>query len=177
MCTKNHKHMRYSSRGTECDRIFVILGHFCPFNPSPLKTRKPKLWKNEYSIWRSHHFKLSNKKHDHVMYAYSDMECNGYNFLSFQAIFALLQKLTPPPPPPYWPWKIKFGKKGQYFCPFTPSPLKSQKMKISKMKKNPGDIIFYTSVPKIMIIPYTVPEIWCMTDIIVIFILGNTFPF
>ena len=30
------------------------------------------------------------------MYAYSDMECNGYNFLSFQAIFALLQKLTPP---------------------------------------------------------------------------------
>ena len=23
------------------------------------------------------------------MYAYSDMECNGYNFLSFQAIFAL----------------------------------------------------------------------------------------
>ena len=106
MCTKNHKHMRYSSRGTECDRIFVILGHFCPFNPSPLKTRKPKLWKNEYSIWRSHHFKLSNKKHDHVMYAYSDMECNGYNFLSFQAIFALLQKLTPPPyPPPIDPEK------------------------------------------------------------------------
>ena len=31
---------------------------------------------------------------------------------------------------------------------------------------------FYTSIPKIMIIWYTVLEIWCMTDVIVIFILG-----
>ena len=28
---------------------------------------------------------------------------------------------------------------------------------------------FYTNVPKIMIIWYTVPEIWCVTDVIVIF--------
>ena len=28
---------------------------------------------------------------------------------------------------------------------------------------------FYISVPKIVIICYTVPEIWCLTDVIVIF--------
>ena len=54
------------------------------------------------------------------------------------------------------------------FCPFT--PLTVQKMKISKKwKKNLEILSFYTSVPKIMIICYTVPEIWCMTDAIVIF--------
>ena len=36
---------------------------------------------------------------------------------------------------------------------------------------------FYTSVPKIMIICYTVPEIWRMMDVIAIYILGYTFPF
>ena len=35
---------------------------------------------------------------------------------------------------------------------------------------------FYTSVPKIMIILYTVPEIWCMTDVIVIFHFRLFFP-
>ena len=32
---------------------------------------------------------------------------------------------------------------------------------------------FYTGVPKIMIIDYTVPEICCMIDVIVIFHLGQ----
>ena len=34
---------------------------------------------------------------------------------------------------------------------------------------------FYASLPKIMIICYTVPEIWRMTDVIVIFYLGVFF--
>ena len=33
------------------------------------------------------------------------------------------------------------------------------------------------SVPKIMIIHYTVPEMWRETDVIAIFILSYTFPF
>ena len=33
----------------------------------------------------------------------------------------------------------------------------------------PRDIIIYTSVPKIMIICYTLPEIWHVMDVIVIF--------
>ena len=50
------------------------------------------------------------------------------------------------------------------FCPFT--PLKTQKIKISS---------FYTSVPKIMIICYTVLEISWVTDIIFIFHFGLVF--
>ena len=34
---------------------------------------------------------------------------------------------------------------------------------------------FYTRVPKIMIIGYTVPEIWHMRDVIVIFHFGQKF--
>ena len=45
------------------------------------------------------------------------------------------------------------------FCPFT--PLTTQKVKI--LKKN-LEISFYTSVPKNMIICYTVSEIWCMMN-------------
>ena len=41
----------------------------------------------------------------------------------------------------------------------------------------PGDIMFYTSVPKIMIIRYTVLKIWHMTDVIVIFHFGLFLPF
>ena len=37
----------------------------------------------------------------------------------------------------------------------------------------PGDIIIlHTGVPKIMIICYTFPEIWCVTNVIVIFRFG-----
>ena len=61
-----------------------------------------------------------------------------------------------------------------FFYPFT--PLTAQKIKISKKFKKFLEISsFYTSVPKIMIIGYTVPEIWHMTDIIVIFHFGLFF--
>ena len=50
------------------------------------------------------------------------------------------------------------------FCPFT-----AQKIKILKKWKNHLEISsFYISVPKIMIRWYLVPEIWCVTDVIVI---------
>ena len=47
------------------------------------------------------------------------------------------------------------------FYPFT-----SLTARKTKLKKTPGDILFYNSVPKIMIMCHTVPEIWCMTDVI-----------
>ena len=51
-------------------------------------------------------------------------------------------------------------------------------MKISKKLKKPLEIPpFYIIVPKIMIIGYIVPEIWHVTDVIVIFILGYFLPF
>ena len=53
-------------------------------------------------------------------------------------------------------------------CPFT--PLTAQKMKIFlKSKKYLDTLSFNKSVPEIMIICFTVPEIWHMTDLIVIF--------
>ena len=51
--------------------------------------------------------------------------------------------------------------------------LTARKIKISKMKKKHLEIFsFYTSVPKIMIISYTVPEIWHVTHVIFIFYFG-----
>ena len=43
------------------------------------------------------------------------------------------------------------------------------------MKKMPGDIIILHKCTKIMIICYTVPEIWRVTDVIVIFHFGLFF--
>ena len=65
-----------------------------------------------------------------------------------------------------------------FFCPFI--PLTAQKMKIwkkwkRKKKKRLTITSFYTHIPKIMIICYTVPEIWCMTNVIVIFHFGLFF--
>ena len=53
------------------------------------------------------------------------------------------------------------------FCPF--AFLTSQKIKIKqKWKKKHLEISsFYNSVPKIMIICYTIPEIWCVTNVII----------
>ena len=54
------------------------------------------------------------------------------------------------------------------FCPFT--PLTAQNIKFRKNEKKRLEIpSFYTCVPKIMIICYTVPEIWHVTDVIIIF--------
>ena len=85
------------------------------------------------------------KNDNHRMYGSWDMKHDGHNFLSF--------------------WTI--------FCPFT--PLKAQKIKIlKKWKKYLQILSFYTSVPKI-IIWYIPPQIWCMTDVIVIFQFGLLF--
>ena len=63
---------------------------------------------------------------------------------------------------------------GQFFGPFT--TLTAQKMKISKKRKRTMEILsFNTIVPKIMIICFTVPEIWHVTDVIVIFHFGQFF--
>ena len=61
-----------------------------------------------------------------------------------------------------------------YFLPFY--FLTAWKIKIKKKwKKHLKISLFYNSVPKIMIICYTVPEIWCMTDVTVIFHFGLFF--
>ena len=76
--------------------------------------------------------------HNHMMYVTWDIKCDRYYFLSF--------------------WSI--------FCPFT--PLTAQKIKIlKKWKKFMETSSFYISVPKITIRRCTVPQIWCVTDVII----------
>ena len=141
-----------------------------------------------------------------MMYAYSDMEClHRHNFCHFRPLFAILPhywprklkfgknvKKTPgdiillhmctinQDHMMYGSYDMKFNRQNFFvflgnFLSFY--SLTSWKMKIPKRKKTLGISSFYTSVQKIMIIHYTVPEIWRMTDVIVIFILGYTFPF
>ena len=70
---------------------------------------------------------------------------------------------------------------GHFFSFNHPPPLQMiQKIKILKKKKKkrkkfPEILPFYTSVPKIMTICHTVPEIWHMADLIVIFHFGPFF--
>ena len=61
-----------------------------------------------------------------------------------------------------------------YFLPFYPhnSPINEN---FPKMKKRIEISSFYTSVPKTMIICYTVPEIWRVADVIAIFDFGLFF--
>ena len=60
-----------------------------------------------------------------------------------------------------------------FFSPFT--PLTTRNMKISTKMRKPLQISFYTSVPKIMIICYTVPEKWHVIHVIFIFHFGFFF--
>ena len=59
---------------------------------------------------------------------------------------------------------------GLFFTFFTPNSPKNDIFK--KMKKTLEISLFNKSVPKIMLICFTVPEIWHVTDIIVIFHFG-----
>ena len=122
MCTKNHNHMRYSSWGTEWDRTLYHFGPFFAFfalltpyltnPPPPNNSEKQSFGKMQKKIGDVIIVNLYNKKHDHMMYGYSDMECDRYNFLSFQAIF----------------------------CSF--APLFTMKIEVwKKCNKTPGDII------------------------------------
>ena len=70
----------------------------------------------------------------------------------------------------YSSWDIRHNR--QFFvilCHFLPfDPINNPKhQNLEKMKKNMEISSFYKSVPKIMIICYTVPEMWCVTDVII----------
>ena len=127
------------------DRIFCHLDCFLPFYPH----NNPK----------NQHFEKLKRLSGviiilhmctindiHMMYGVWDINCDKQNFSSFWTVFCRFNLLTT--------WKIKILK---------------------NWKKHLEISSFYTSVPKIMIICYTVPEIWCVTDVIVIFHFGLFF--
>ena len=140
MCAENQSQevnfLRYEVR-----QIFLLFWViFCLFNPLPLTTQKNKIFKK----WKKSSgdviiLNLCNKKHDHMMYAYSDMEClRRHNCFLFQAIFCI-------------------------FCSFT--AILTPEIKIwKKCKKHLGILSFYTCVPLIKTIWCMDPEIWSSTD-------------
>ena len=94
---------------------------------------QPCLWTNKIKIlkkWNNtwRHYHFTNINHSHMMHGSTDTECNRHNFLSFLDCFLPFYSLTTR--------KVKILKNGRKFLEISP---------------------FYTSVPKIMTICYTVP--------------------
>ena len=147
-CTKTHDHMLYCSWDMSrdgCNCCFSFWAIFCPFTPET--AQKIKIPKK----W---------KKRPEISSFYTIV-------LKIMIIGYTVPEIWPVTDNCYYSfWAI--------FCPFT--PLAAQKIKISKQWKPDLEISsFYTSVPKIMITGYTVPEIRYVTH--VIFILGSFLPF
>ena len=108
----------------------------CPFTPTKSKNQTFQTLKKTPGAFIILHKWIKNR--DHMLYCSLDMAHNGCNcYFSFWAIF----------------------------CPFT--SVTAQKNKLKENKKNTWKYHYFTIVyqkPKIMIICYTVPEIWCTTD-------------
>ena len=126
------------------DRIFCHFGPFLPFYPppcpTPLTTWKIKtLKKKKKTPGDIIILHICTKNHDHLLYCSLDMAWNRCN-----CCFFILG----------------------YFLQFYLSN-STKNQNLTKMKKTPGDILFHNSAPKIMIICYTVHEIWYVTDVII----------
>ena len=202
MCTKNHNHMRYSSWDTKWDRIFCHFGPFFAFlTPCPPTTHKTKFLKKKkkktsrdviilnlrnkkarsynvclfsYGVFAQTIFCHFRPVFDFLSHYWLQKLKFGKNvkkyldLLSFYTCVPLIKIICLVPE--IWSSIYVFVTLIIFFCPFySPNTLK---MKISKMKKTLQISSFYTGVPKIMIICYTVPEIWHVSDVIVVFILG-----
>ena len=102
--------------------------------------------KKKKNAWIYHHFTQVYQNHNPRLYCSWDMAHDGCNYFSF--------------------WTI--------FCSFTAEKIKISK-KMKKKKKKNLEISFYTSVPKIMTICYTILEIWHVTNVIVLFCFGQFF--
>ena len=83
MCTKNHN-QGYSPWDTEWHNFLCHLGSFLPHAENQ-NFEKKKKGSGDVII-----LNLCSKKHNQMMYAYSDMEYDRHNFLSFRSFFALL---------------------------------------------------------------------------------------
>ena len=182
-----------------------IFCHFGPLFAllSPYSNEKSKFWENEKIPGDIIILHMRTKNDNHMMYGSWDIEHDGQNFfLSFWTIFCTFTPLTTQRVKilkkwkhhleiyhftqvyhkwqswcflRYGAWRTEFFVILERFLPFPP-PKNPKNKTFQKMKKIPGGIItLHTSVPKIMIICYTVPEIWCITDVSVIFHFGLFF--
>ena len=113
---------------------------FCCFGPfcATLLTPKIKLWNKFLKTWK--YYPITHVYHKRRSYDVWFLRYKAWHiFLSFWVIFCSLTLLTT--------WKMKIS---------------------TKWKITPGEIIIlhkFTKTPDHML--YCVPEIWCMTDIII----------
>ena len=134
--------MIYGSWDMERNRqnFFVILDHFLP-SYLPEQSVKSKFWKNEKKACR---------------YNFTHV----YHKLSITFIWCMV--------PEIWSATDRtFCNVGSFFVLWPNQQPKNLKLK-KKWKKCLEISSFYTSAPKIMIIYYTIPEVWHVIDIIFI---------
>ena len=170
--------------------IFVILVQFLPFQPPD--NPENQNFKTENITWSYYHFTglyHTWQSYDVCFLRYGMWRKNFFVILPFQ-IFCHFTSLTAQKvetkkkknEKKKSSWDIPHNRCNCYFsvwaifCLFT--SLKAWKTKIKKKRRKLLEISsFYNGVPKIMIICYTVPEIWWVTDVIVIFHFGLFLPF
>ena len=144
---ENLKDVRFLEYGAwQMQLLFLILGYFVPFYcPNSLKNQNFK--KKMTKMLGDIILCMCTKNDDQMMYCSWDMVCDRCNYyFSFWAIFG------------------------------TFTPLTTQKIKILKKWKKCLEISsFSICVPKIMIRWCMFPEIWCITDAIVISHFGLFF--
>ena len=151
-CTKNYD-MLYCSWDMMHDRYVVVLfcfffhvGLFFAILLPPLTAQKIKIQKNIKKSMEIPSFYTGVPKIMIIYYTVPEtVHDKCNNYFPFWAIFFLFTHLT------------------------------AQQFFLKKWQKYLEISSFYTSVPKIMIICYTVPEIWCVTDVIVILHFGLFF--
>ena len=133
------------------DNFFSFQAIVCSF--APLLIPKIKIWKKcKTKPGDIILLQMCTINQDHMMYGSWDMKFNRHNVFVIVCIFL----------PFYLPPSFKQPQKKNIW---------------KKWKKHLEISSFYTTVPKIMIICYTVPEIWCVMDVIAIFHFGLCFSF
>ena len=81
-CWRYH-HFTHVYQKLQSNEIQVIFGHFLPFCSPPNNPENQNFEKMKKAFGDVIILNLCNIKHDHTMYAYSDMERDRHNFLSF----------------------------------------------------------------------------------------------
>ena len=134
-----------------CNCYFSFSTIFCPFTPlTARKTKISKKWKKKKTNWRNHHFtQVYQNSWSYICYNVPEIWC----MTDVIAIFSF--------------WAI--------FRPFYPPNSPPKKLQKTWKKKHLEISLFYGSVPKTMIMCYTILEIWHVMDVIVVFHFGQFF--
>ena len=196
--TINDNHMIYGSWDNKGSRQKFLSSWniLCPFTPlthNPKNQTLKKMKKTPGDIIILHSKCTIND--NHMMYGFWDMKHDRQNFWLFWTVFCTFTlPLTNQKIKILKNWKKKKKKKkcleisslhsslpkimiicytvpeiwrlGYFLLFYLPNSPKNQNKKNKKNEKKDLEITFYICVPKIMIICYAVPKIWCMIDVI-----------